>query len=145
MLRIILIMVMFGLLIVGGIFMFFYASENQGAVESARDAIIQQVDPDPEAPIIERFDKEKVIAVTGAGFVPQELSAPPFEEVIWVNQTDSPIYIEHYNENTDDKKTFEIGEILPGESESVVYFAYKGRYRYWDRYHPERIGFINVE
>ena len=145
MLRFVLILVMVGLLVAGGIFLFFYFSQAPGAVQSARDVIVGEVDPDPEPPIIERFDKEKIITVAEAGFIPQELTTPAYQEVIWENQTNSQIYIEHYPEEGKNKyQPFSLGETPPGESASTSFF-YKGRYRYWDKLHPERVGFIIVE
>lgn len=146
MLRIILTIVMVGLLITGGIFLFVFISPNSsGMVQSAQDTPTGSIDPDPEPPIIERFDKENIIRVADVGFTPQEFTVRAFEEITWENLTDSTIYIEHYPEDGKRKLlTFSLGETRAGESDSTSFF-HKGRYRYWDKYHPERIGFITIE
>lgn len=143
MLRIVLTLVMIGLLVAGGIFLFVAMTQKKGAVESAQDTIVEEADPAP--PLIKQIEKEKVILVENSGFNPAELTVRAYEKIIWDNQTDSTIYIEHYPEEGQQKYLpFTLGE-TPAEKSVSTSFIYKRRYRYWDRYHPTRIGFLTVE
>ena len=136
-------MVIFGLLVTGGIALFVMTSRNEGIVAGAKDIVVEEVDPAP--PIIQRMEKERRLIVTSGGFDPEEITASGNEKIIWQNQTDSPIYIEHYPEDGGNKYLpFALGETPAGDSVST-FFMHKGRYRYHDRYHPERIGFLTIE
>lgn len=142
-LRIILTAVMFGLLVVGGIFLFAYASQNKGIVAGIKDTVIKE--EDSTSPIARQIEKERTIVVTSEGFTPTEQTVKAYEKVTWQNQTDSSIYVEHYPENEQGRYLpFTLGETMLNESVST-FFMYKGSYRYWDRYHPNRIGFLKVE
>jgi len=135
---------MFGILAAGGVFLFQTYPIRQGVVKSTRDAIIKSTDP-VSAPINQLIEKEKIIIATESGFIPKEQTAWPFDQVFWANHTEEAIFIEQASEGSDEENlTFSLGEILPGESSST-YFAYAGRYRYHDRYHPERVGYVIVE
>jgi len=143
MLRIVLTLVMFGILIVGGALLFQYASQDKGVVKSARDKVVEITDPN-HAPLIQLMEKERVIIVTGSGYEPETLAVWPFDEVFWVNQTSETITIEVLADEEDGSPSFILNDIPPGQSKST-YFAYQGRFRYRDRYHPERIGFLTIE
>jgi hypothetical protein len=145
MLRIVLILVMVGIMVAGAYFLFLRFRTTGGLVQSARDAFPTIVEDEPEAPFLEPFTEETLVTVNDNGMNPVELTTKPFVEVIWKNNTQEAISIEHApDDGSDQYSTFRSGTIEPGKSYSFDFY-YRRTYRYHDRYHPERIGFVYVK
>ncbi len=144
MLRIILILTMVGLFAVAGVYLVQAYRTQGGLVKSAQDRVPTIAETDPEPPIFEPFDKEVLVRITESGFDPVELKTTTFVEIIFQNETGETVNIDHLPKPGERRmSSFNRGEILPGESSSFQFY-YDRDIRFYDEYHPERIGYIFI-
>lgn len=143
MLRAVLFLVLIGIFVAAGLYLFESFGKTGGLVKSAEDVVPTIAETNPEPPIFEPFQKEALITITQDGFGPKEIRVKIYTEVIFKNTTEETVKIAA-DPNNNPTNEMNIGEI-PARGQLSFEPYFKREYNYIDQYHPTRTGKITAE